>query len=68
MGEAMNKYKILVSTTHLYSAEAEFNSQDEADAWAEQQGQEVILDESSDWSFDDGTFEVIGVDLVVEDE
>ena len=29
---------------------------------------EVILDESDDWSFDDGTFEVIGVDLVVEDE
>ena len=64
----MNKYKILISHSHLYSAEAEFNSQDEADAWAEQQGGEVDLDESSDWSFDDGTFEVLEVNLVVEDE
>jgi hypothetical protein len=68
MGEAMNKYKICVATTHVYGAEAEFNTEDEAYAWAEQQGGEVILDESSDWSFDDGTFEVIGVDLADEDE
>jgi hypothetical protein len=62
----MNKYQILIQHTHLFSAEAEFNSQDEADAWAEQQGGEVDLEESDDWSFDDGTFEVLGVDLVVE--
>lgn len=64
----MSKYKILISTTHLYEAEAEFNTQDEAYAWAKQQGQEVILDESSDWSFEDGTFEVIEADLADEVE
>ena len=57
----MKTYEIVISTTHTYSARKEFSSEEEADAWAKTQGQEVTLEDSPDWSFDDGVFEVEAV-------
>ena len=57
----MKTYQIVLSTTHIYSESKEFASEDEAYEWATEQGHTVTLDDSPDWSFDDGTYEVDGV-------
>ena len=57
----MKTYEILVCTTHLYSTRKKFANEEEASIWADEQGGTVCLDDEADWSFDDGTFEVVGV-------
>lgn len=55
----MKSYEIILSNTKIYKTKRKFANEDEAHDWAFEQGQSVDLCDDPDWSFYDGTFEVI---------
>ena len=57
----MKSYEIILSNEKIYKTKRKFANKDEAHDWAEEQGGSVDLYDHPDWSFYDGTFEVIEI-------
>lgn len=62
----MPKFNVRISITHDFEREVEFDTQAEADAWAQRSGGSVDFESDPEWEFTDATFEVVWVDEVSE--